>query len=61
MLFVHQRILRGAKVLDFAGYGIDPNNCLYIIFIPVAIVVDKVLNNVNYKASDEEWLTETSK
>ena len=61
MLYIHQRILRGAKVLDFVGFGIAPENCLYTIWLPVALAVDKVLDNVHYKAEDEDWLLETSK
>ena len=61
MLFVTLRLLRGAKVLDFVGYGIEPLNVWTHIFIPVCLALDLSLDNVHFKADNEEWLRETSK
>jgi len=61
MLFCHQRLLRGAKVLDLASYGVSSVTIWTDIFLPVAVAINSFVDNVHYKADDEAWLKETSK
>jgi hypothetical protein len=47
--------------LDIAAYGVDPSHIYCDIWFPVATAIMQALDNVHYKASDPEWLEETSR
>ena len=57
-LFIHQRLLKGAKALDTEWMGVDPEHVWEHIWRPVALAIDRNLHNVNFKSTDHQWLQE---
>lgn len=54
-LFIHQRLLKGAKALDTEWMGIDPGHVWTSTWLPVARALDVALDNVSFKADDRGW------
>lgn len=54
-LFVHQRLMKGAKTLDVDWMGIDPTHVWTSTWLPVATAIDSVLDNVHFRANDPQW------
>lgn len=57
-LFIHQRLMKGAKTQDLLWIGIDPNHAWETCWLPTANALDVVLNNIEFKSDDPEWLEE---
>ena len=54
-LFVHMRLLKGAKSLDTEWMGVDPGHVWTAVWLPVATAIDAALDNVRFDAADPEW------
>jgi len=57
-LFIHQRLMKGAKTQDLMWIGIDPKHAWETCWRPTAHALDEVLNNVEFKSDDPDWLEE---
>lgn len=55
-LFIHQRLLKGMKALDAEWMGADPAHLWQTIWKPVALAIDRRLDNINFFANDAAWL-----
>mmetsp|Transcript_1890 Transcript_1890/g.4409 ORF Transcript_1890/g.4409 Transcript_1890/m.4409 type:complete len:557 (-) Transcript_1890:2051-3721(-) len=47
-LFIHQRLMKGAKSQDVEWMGTDPKHVWVHIWLPVATALDEVLDNVHF-------------
>jgi hypothetical protein len=50
--------MKGAKPQDMDWVGTDPLHVWEYIGIPVAEALNKVLDNINFRYSDPNWLEE---
>lgn len=55
-LFIHQRLLKGAKYIDTEWIGTDPRHVWENCWKPVAEAIDKKLDNVNFDYKNEDAL-----
>lgn len=54
-LFIHMRLLKGAKALDTEWMGVDPGHVWSSVWLPVATAIDSVLENVKFDAGNPAW------